>query len=63
MDFNMSYTFTSQIKNGICYLEIRDSKGRLLYAEESSSKPNKRKSTRTFDSLDEAYNEFYSFLS
>lgn len=58
----MSYTVTSQIKNGIVSLELRDSKGKLLYAEESSSKANKRKSTKTYDTYEEAYSYFYSFF-
>jgi len=59
----MSYTLTSQIKNGIVILELHDSKGKLLYAEESSSKANKRKSTKTYDTYDEAYFDFLSFLN
>ena len=58
----MSYTVTSQIRNGIVSLELRDSKGKLLYAEESSSKANKRKSTKTYATYEEAYSDFYSFL-
>lgn len=58
----MSYTLTSQIKDGTVILELRDSKGKLLYAEESSCKANKRKSTRTYDTYDEAYSDFCLFL-
>lgn len=58
----MPYTVTSQIRNGIVTLELRDSKGKLLYAEESSSKANKRKSTKTYNTYEEAYSDFYSFL-